>query len=200
MLTLYHAPMSRSTNILQLVEEMGLEVQIETVSIPRQDGSGGPDPKNPHPEKKVPLLVDGDEQIRERGAIILYLTDMVPDSPLGRPIGDPKRGAYLKWLFYYQGVMEPILTSVFGQIDHPAMAKSFGTVDTMVSTLEDGLKDGPYLLGEDYSAADLLCASPFIFFPDFMPQSDVIRAWVARCADRPALTRVMEREQAAMAG
>lgn len=101
MLTFYHSPSSRSTSIKQLILEMGVADQIKTVevTIPRQDGSGGPDEANPHPEKKVPYLTDGDDYVRERAAIILYLTDRF-DSPLGRSVGDPQRGRYLSWLVW----------------------------------------------------------------------------------------------------
>ncbi|WP_366465751.1 hypothetical protein [Paracoccus methylarcula] len=87
--TLYHAPNSRSTGIVQLIEEMGLtdQVDIVSVTIPRQDGSGSRDPRNPHPEGKVPYLVNESDYIRERGAIIAYLTDMFPESGLGRSVG-----------------------------------------------------------------------------------------------------------------
>ena len=75
--TLYHAPQSRSTSMLVLIEEMGIAEHIDVidVSVARQDGSGGPDPRNPHPEGKVPYLTDGEDHVRERGAIVAYLTD-----------------------------------------------------------------------------------------------------------------------------
>jgi glutathione S-transferase len=109
--TLYHAPFSRSSSILALIEEMGVADRIDVVEVgvARPDGSGGPDPRNPHPESKVPYLVCGEDQVRERGAIALHLTDLFPKAGLDRPVGDPQRGAFLSWLFYYQGVMDPVL-------------------------------------------------------------------------------------------
>ena len=88
MLTLYHSPQSRSDTVVHLVRMLGADADIREVTIRRQDGSGAPDPDNPHPEKKVPYLVDGDERVRERGAIMLYLTDKYPQAKLG-----PLRGA-----------------------------------------------------------------------------------------------------------
>ena len=93
--TLFHAPMSRSSGIVTLIDELGADVEIREVSIPRQDGSGRADPANPHPEGKVPFLVDGDDTVRERGAITLYLTDKYPEAGLGPIEGMPKRGEYL---------------------------------------------------------------------------------------------------------
>ena len=163
MLTLYHAPRSRSTSIIALIEEMRItdRVEIVTVTIPRQDGSGGPDPRNPHPEKKVPYLVNGDDHVRERGAIIVYLTDMFPHAGLGRPVGDPQRGRFLGWLFYYQGVVEPALVLDWAGIDHPALQATFRNAGAVADRLSATLTDSPWLLGADYSAADLLLSSPF---------------------------------------
>ncbi|MFW8595828.1 glutathione S-transferase family protein [Cribrihabitans neustonicus] len=197
MLTLYHAPNSRSTSILVLIEEMGIAGQIDVigVTVPRQDGSGGPDPRNPHPEKKVPYLTDGADHVRERGAIIAYLTDRFPESGLGRPVGHPQRGAFLSWLFYYQGVMEPVLVLDWAKIEHPAVHATFRDLDTVFARLSEALDGQPYLLGEDYSAADLLLSSPFHWLPDAVPEQPSVQAWIRRCADRPALKAVMERER-----
>lgn len=185
MLTLYHAPMSRSNSIVTLIEMMGIQdqVQITEVTIPRQDGSGGIDPANPHPEGKVPYLIAGDDRIRERGAIITYLTDRFPESGLGRPVGNPQRGAYLSWLFYYQGVLEPVALLHFLGIEHPVLQDTFRDHDTILKRIEEAVTDSPFLLGQRFSAADLLCASPFIFFGDRMPATPAVQAWVARCTE-----------------
>ncbi|SIS49861.1 glutathione S-transferase family protein [Paracoccus saliphilus] len=194
--TLYHAPNSRSTSIVQLVEEMGLTDQIDivTVTIARQDGSGGRDPQNPHPEGKVPYLVNEKDHIRERGAIITYLTDMFPESGLGRSAGDPQRGEYLTWLFYYQGVIEPVAILHFAQLSHPAIEASLRDYDTMLTRLDEVLVKQPYLLGESFSAVDLLCSGPFAWFGDQMPSTPAIDAWVARCQDREAARRVQAKD------
>lgn len=196
MLTLYHAPNSRSTSVIELIEEMGIADQIEivTVTIPRQDGSGGSDPQNPHPEKKVPYLVNGNDHIRERGAIMVYLTDMFPDNGLGRAAGDPQRGEYLSWLFYYQGVIEPIAILHFAGLEHPAIQASLRDYDTMLSRLNEVLTKQPYLLGDSFSAADLLCSGPFAWFGDQLPSTPAIEAWVARCQDRDSVRAIRQRD------
>ena len=196
MLTLFHAPNSRSTSIVALIHELGVadRVGIREVTIPRQDGSGGRDPSNPHPEGKVPVLLADGEMVRERGAIVLYLTDRFPAAKLGPLPGEAKRGAYLSWLFYYQGVLEPVaLLHAFG-ITHPALQATFRDFDTMIGEIEAALREGPYLLGEAYSAADLLMASPFAWFPQMAEGSGAIRDWVARCQDRDGIRTARERD------
>ena len=126
MLTFYHSPNSRSTSIKQLILELGVADKVKTVevTIPRQDGSGARDPKNPHPEGKVPYLTDGEDYVRERAAIILYLTDRFPEAGLGRPVGDAQRGRYLSWLIWYQGVLEPVTILNWAKLDHPAVRET----------------------------------------------------------------------------
>ncbi|WP_299844887.1 glutathione S-transferase family protein [uncultured Paracoccus sp.] len=195
MLTFYHAPNSRSTSIRQLIHELGAGGEIKTVevTIPRQDGSGGRDPANPHPEGKVPYLVDGEDFVRERAAIVLYLTDRFPAAGLGRSVGDPQRGRYLSWLTWYQGVFEPVAILSWAEVDHPAIKASLRDYDTAIQRLDEVLSQQPYLLGDKYSAADLLCAGPFAWFGDQLPATPAIKDWVARCMDRDSVRATGER-------
>ena len=189
MLTLYHAPRSRSTSIVQLVAELGIadRIRIETVTIPRQDGSGARDPDNPHPEGKVPYLTDGADHVRERGAIVIYLTDRFPQARLAPLPGDPLRGQYLSWVVWYQGVFEPVAILSWAGIDHPMVKDSLRDYDTAMQRLDATLSRQPYLLGADYGAADLLCSGPFAWFGDALPATPAIRDWVARCQDRDSV-------------
>ena len=159
--TLYHSPQSRSDTVVELVRMLGADIDIRDVTIEREDGSGAADPANPHPEKKVPYLVDGQDTVRERGAIMLYLTDTYPQAKLGPLPGEAGRGAYLSWMSYYQGVMEPLLILQWAGLTHPVVEDSLGTQATMLEQLAAPLRKGPWLLGEAFSAADMLCSSPF---------------------------------------
>lgn len=190
MLTLYFSPKSRASRLLALVHEMGLQdaISLEHVAIPRHDGSGAADPANPHPDKKVPALRDGDTLITESLAIALYLTDMFPEAGLGPVVGDPLRGPYLTWLAYYVGVMEPVYNAqVAGVGDHPVFRASFRGVPEVEARLIATFADGrPYLLGDRLSAADLLVQSPYMWFPDGAPDDARAKAWIDRVAARPS--------------
>src|SRR5579872_2018756 len=118
MLTLYHAPRSRSSRMVWLLEELGTPYTLKVVNIRRADGSGAADPTNPHPHGKVPALTDDGAMIFESPAIALYLTDRFPDAKLGPRVGDQDRGAYLTWLAWYTGVFEPSLTAKFLKVQH----------------------------------------------------------------------------------
>lgn len=186
MATLYHSPQSRSDTVVDLVHMLGADVEIREVTITRLDGSGAQDPDNPHPEKKVPYLVDGDEHVRERGAIMLYLTDKYPQAKLGPLPGEAGRGAYLSWLSYYQGVMEPLLILKWADVTHPVVTDGLGDMERMLEQLAVPLRKGPWLMGERFSAADMLLSSPFQWFGDSLPAEPEVREWVDRCAKEVA--------------
>ena len=196
MLTLYHANQSRSTRILQLLDELGAKdhVTVTLVSVPRHDGSGTCDPANPHAEGKVPLLIHDGVAIRESTAITLYLTDMFPDAGFAPHVGDANRGAYLAWLAWYSGVLEPVFVMHVLGIQHPGLPSTFRTMREAADVLETALRDGPFLMGDQFSAADLICASAFSWMPDTTPDVPAIKEWVARCMAQPSAKRALDTE------
>ncbi|HBM61275.1 MAG TPA: glutathione S-transferase [Citreicella sp.] len=198
MLILHHAPQSRSTRIVQLIAEMGIEAEVELrlTQIPRMDGSGGRDPGNPHPEGKVPLLEHDGAQVSESNAVMLYLTDLYPDTALGRPVGHPSRGAYLSWLAWYGNVFEPVHLLHFAQLSHPALSSSLRDVPAAVARLQAALAERDWLVDDRLSAADILVSSTYGWLPQLMPDDARIRDWVDRCLSRPAMRRVSAEDKA----
>lgn len=194
MLTLYHAPQSRSCRIIALLKELDAlgKVDVEIVRIARYDGSGGADPKNPHPEGKVPLLVHDGVEIWESSAIILYLTDLFPAAKLGPVMGDPLRGAYLSWLAWYAGVVEPVLVLAAAGLTHPYIDATFRGVHELTNRLAKALEHSPYLMGDRYTAADLLLHSPYAWYAEMTPDVPAVKDWIARCMDRPSARFVTE--------
>lgn len=201
MLTLYHSPSTRASRILWLIAELGIwdQIDIRQVGIRRQDGSGGQDPANPHPEGKVPLLVDDGVEIWESSAIILYLTDMFPKAGIGPLPGDTLRGRYLSWLAWYGDVVEPVLVFTMAQLSHPMVTATFRGMPEMNARLIKALEDSPYLVGDSFTAADLLLASVYGWMPQVTPDSDGVRDWLARCTARPAMQDMLDYEAKLMA-
>ena len=181
---LYHSPNTRSSRVISQLMLMGKldAVEVICVDIVKNDGTGRRDPMNAHPEGKVPYLVtDEGETIRESGAIMMYLDELF-GQPLSPKIGAPGRGSYLSWICYYGGVLEPALVAQFAEVNHPALVGTFRTLTEVGAQLETGLKDSPFLLGDDLTVADLIMASAFLWAPHLMPDSAVVKAWVARVA------------------
>lgn len=196
MLTLYHAPQSRSSRIIWLLEELGADYTIHITDIPRRDGKGAPDPANPHPDKKVPALVDDGVLITESIAIVLYLTDKFPAAKIGPAIGDPKRGPYLSWLAYYAGVIEPVVNvELAGLGDNPMLQRTFRDRAAMDRRILETLETGPYVLGDQFSGADILLASMGHFVRTMLPAGAVVDSYLERCNARPALARAWAKDR-----
>ncbi len=192
MLKLYHSPQSRSSRFIWLLEELGQPYEIEYVSIQRGDGTGAPDPKNPNPRGKVPTLEHDGQIVVESGAIALYLTDAFPDAGLAPRVGDPGRGDYLGWLFFYCTEVESGMILKFLEVAHPMMSRIY---EPMVRRFEGQLRTNPYIAGERFTAADVLFASAVQWGSDMLPKSEVLEAYLARLIERPAYKRAIGKEQ-----
>jgi glutathione S-transferase len=196
MLTLYHAPKSRSFRTLWLLEEIGTPYEIRTVSIRRGDGSGTRDSANPHPHGKVPALVHDGATIYETTAIALYLTDAFPEAELGPKIGEADRGPYVSWLSYYSGVFEPSLTAKFLKLQHVYGTFGWGPFEEVVEHMTTALQARPYFLGERFSAVDVVFGGslPLLMSRQILPENDTFKDYVARITARPAFARTQAKD------
>jgi glutathione S-transferase len=196
MLRLFHAPQSRSGSIVWLLEELGVPYETKVVNIRRSDGSGARDPANPHPHGKVPCLQHGSERVFEIAAITLYLTDLFPDAKLGPRVGDPNRGEYLSWLAYRPGVLEPAMMMRRLKVQHVQGAMGWAEAGEVEQALESVLSRRKYLLGDEFSAADICVGGTINFLMGFklMNETAVFKEYAARITSRPAFKRMMERD------
>jgi len=194
MLTLFHAPHSRSTRILWLIEELGLPHDLRYVSIRYRDGSGdGPDPANPHPDRKVPALCHGDALVTESAAVALYLADLAPQAGLAPAIGDADRGPYLTWLSWVEGEFGPAL---FQRLAAAPGAPEPAAFSAALRRIDDALARGLFLLGSRFSAADVMLGGTLDWARQVLPDTGAIAAYAERLAARPAFARAMARDAA----
>ena len=195
MLTFYHAPLSRSGRVHWLLREIDVPFRMVRCDIPRRDGSGARDPRNPHPDGKVPALDHDGALVTESTAILLYLTDLYPDRGLGISQNQAERGAYLTWLFWYSGVVEPVyLAEVLGVADHPVAQASFRDRNAVAARLIAALERSDWLMGPRFTAADILLCSPYLYFPDAAPDHPAVTSWIERCKARPAYRQAQEND------
>ena len=198
MLTLFHAPRSRSGGVVWLLEELGVPYETKLVDIRRADGSGARDPANPHPHAKVPCLQHDGQRVFEIAAITLYLTDLFPEAKLGPRVGDPRRGEYLSWLAYRPGVLEPALMMRRLQVKHVQGAMGWAEAGEVEEVLNSVLSTRKYLLGDEFSAADISVGGTINFLMSFklMNETPVFKEYAARITSRPAFKRMMEKDAA----
>jgi glutathione S-transferase len=198
MITLYHHPKSRSTRFIFLLEELEAPYTIQAVTTRKRDGSGAMDPANPHPHGKVPAIADDGVVVFESPAIALYLTDRFPKNRIGPLVGDAARGAYLSWLAYYSGVLEPAFMSKFMNVEVPRGTAGWVPVEEAMNAVIARLSPGPYLLGENFSALDVLYGTTFAMFAQspLLPKSPLIEAYGRLITARPAFARAQAKEGA----
>ncbi len=196
MITLFHRPKTRSSRFIFLLEELAVPYEIRIVTTRNRDGTGAVDPANPHPHGKVPALSDDGIIVFESPAIALYLTDRFPETGLGPKIGARERGPYLSWLSYYTGVLEPAFMCKFMDVEVPRGTAGWVAVEEAMPAVIDALTTRPYLLGERFSAADILYGTTFAMFGQspMMPKSPIIEAYVQRIVSRPAYSRAQARD------
>jgi glutathione S-transferase len=195
MITLYHKPKTRSSRFIFLLEELEAPYEIKQVTIRQRDG-GAVDPDNPHPHGKVPAISDDGAIVFESPAIALYLTDKFPANRLGPLAGEPGRGEYVSWLCYYGSVLEPAFVSKFLKVEVPRGTAGWVAVDEAMPTLIKHLSKRPYMLGDHFSAADVLYGTTFAMFAGspLMTPSPVIDQYVQRVISRPAYARAQARD------
>jgi glutathione S-transferase len=192
MLTLFHAPKSRSTRVLWLLEELGADYEIEQVSILRMGGKGETDPRNPHLLKQVPCIVHHDQVIAETVIVWIYLTDLYPQASIAPRPGDARRAEYLSWLGLYNAVLEPVVTAFYGPGGPTPVQKE--AFDGLVAKWRQTLEAGPYLMGEAFSAVDILFASLLHFNRKALPDDAIFDQWLNRISARPALALAMTKD------
>ena len=197
MLTLFHAPRSRSSRFIWLLEELETPYTIALTSITRRDG-GAPAPESYrkfHPHLKVPAIDHDGEIVFESSAVVLYLTDTFRKNALGPDFGQPGRGDYLSWLAYSAGVIEPSATARFNQMGKGENANAFPAWEEVEAYVARTLEASPYILGEKFSGADVLIGSMLQFFKgDLLPERKVYTDYLARLTARPAYVRALAKD------
>ena len=197
-LTLYHAAPSRSSVTLWMLEELGHPYDLKLINL--QAGENlKPDYLAINPMGKVPALKHGDTIITELAAICTYLADEFPDAKLNVPAGTPRRGVYLKWLFFGPGCLEPAV------IDRAAPRKEgarramlgYGDFDTTMNVIAKAVEKGPWLMGGQFTAADVVIGAIIRWGMMFkmIPERKEFIDYAARIAARPAAQRAEAKDK-----
>jgi glutathione S-transferase len=185
-ITLFHAPKTRSSGTLTLLEELKAPYTLHVLNLKageqRQSAYRAINPMG-----KVPAILHGDALITEQVAIGIYLADLFPEAGITPAIGDPLRGPYLRWYVFYAACFEPALVDqALKREPGPTAMVPYGDVATTLQTLTTQLGKGPWLLGERFTAPDVLWGTALTWMTGFglvesvPPISDYIARWNAR--------------------
>ena len=194
--TLFHAPNTRSSGALTLLEELGADFDLHVLNLKAAE-QRGPAYLAINPMGKVPAVRHGAALITEQAAVFLYLADLYPESGLAPPIGDPLRGPYLRWMVFYGSCFEPALIDrALKREPAPPGTSPYGDYDTTLKTLTDQLASGPWLLGDRFTAADVLWGTALTWTTGFklVPALPVIQSYIDRWNARPSVARVKAKD------
>jgi len=195
-LSFFHSPQSRSAGTRALLEELGADYDLHVLDL-KAGEQREPAYLAVNPMGKVPAIRHAGALITEQPALFIYLADLYPAAKLAPPLGDPLRGPYLRWLVFYGSCFEPAVVDKSMQREPaPPSVCGYGDYDTMLKTLTDQLEQGPWLLGDTFSAADVLWGTALNWTTMFklVPELPVIRAYVDRVLARPAMQRAAARD------
>ena len=198
-LTFYTNPMSRGRIARWMLEEVGCT--YETVLLEYGTTMKSPEYLAINPMGKVPAIRHGDTVVTEGGAICAYLADAFPDAGLAPPPGNPRRGDYYRWLFFAAGPVEAAVTGkalgLLAPAEKAAMA-GYGTYGSTIDTLETALGRGPYICGDQFTAADVYVGAQIGWGMMFgtIDKRPAFEEYFARIGERPAAKRAAELDDA----
>ncbi|MDP3689565.1 glutathione S-transferase family protein [Bradyrhizobium sp.] len=191
MMKLYWAPRTRSFTALWLMEETGQPYERVLTDI-ATGAQKAPGYLAINPMGKVPALGDGDASLAEAAAICAYVAERYPQAGLAPPLGDPARAKYLYWLFFSPGCIEPAIVQLATKIEMNPVAAGWGEAQRVFDVLDTALEKGPWILGQTFSAADIVIGSGLHFAVrmfKMVPSRPSFDAYLNRCAARPAFQR-----------
>lgn len=191
---LFWAPQTRSTRAFWMLEEAGIDYATERVDIRADTRSDSDEFTAASPMGKVPAIVDGDVKMSESAAICLYVADRYCGGQLAPAIDAADRGKFLYWIMYTPAVLEPAMSEKFNKVEPNKARSGWGDFDSMIQTFDNALEGREWVLGERFSAADVMLGSSAVFLRMFemLPATQNLDAYADRCLARPAYARAME--------
>ncbi len=201
MMKLHFAPNSRAGRIVWLLEELGLEYDLNGMAFHPKDLKSD-EHRARHPLGRVPVLEDGDVTIYESGAIVEYVMARYGEGGLKPAVDAPEFPEYLQWFHYCEGmVMPPINTIMVHSVllppdrrDPDALAQAQRLLSRAVAPVDDALEGREYLVG-DFTAADIMLGHS-IFMANRLGQvsDDLknVKAYIGRIESRPAFHKAIQ--------
>ena len=198
-IVLYHHPYSRAAGTVWALEEVGVPYELRFVDL-MTGKQKQPDILALNPMGKLPILTDGAAVVTESAAINIYLADRYAAGRLAPKLDDPRRGTYLRWSLFSPSVIEPGLMAKAAGWTYKDGQAGWGSHEAMISAMQAALADREYLLGSEFSMADVIFGGTLRFMLQFkmLEPLPVFSAYAERLSARPALQRADARNAAVM--
>lgn len=200
-LTFYTNPQSRGRIIRWMLEEVG--APYETVALDFGTSMKDVDYLAINPMGKVPAIRHGNTVVTECAAICAYLADAFPGANLAPPHGSELRGPYYRWLFFAAGPVEAAVTNKALKVDVGPDQKGFvgyGCFEETIDNLERAILPGPYICGDQFTAADVYVGAQIGWGMMFgtIDKRPAFEDYVGRVQSRPTAIRANELDDALM--
>ena len=192
---LFWAPQTRAQRAIWMLEETGIDYEMERIALSSPDRVDSTEFLGASPMGKVPAIVDGDVAMSESAAICIYLADRYAPGTLAPALDAPNRGQYLYWSMYTPAVVEPSMSEKLNKIESNRHRNGWGDFDLMIKRWDDALEGRDWILGNHFTAADVMLGSSAVFLRMFnmLPQTKNLDAYADRSLDRPAYQRSIEK-------
>jgi glutathione S-transferase len=198
---LYYSPQTRAGRPRWLLEEIGAPYEIAKLDLAKGEHKK-PEYMKIHPHGAVPALIDGDVALFESAAICMYLADKFPEKKLAPALGTPARGLYYQWMVYSMATLEPPVLQIFLNTmmlpeaeRSPALVEKAKTQFADVArVLSNALAGRSFLLGEQFSAADVMVGSTLAWaaMMGLLGDQPALQTYVKRLSERPAFQRAQQ--------
>jgi len=191
----FWAPQTRSTRALWMLEEAGIDYEMELVNLRSPDRNDSAEFLAASPMGKVPAISDGGATMSESAAICIYIADRYGAGMLAPAFDDPLRGKFLYWTMYTPAVVEPAMAEKYSKVESNRGRNGWGDFDLMIKTFDEGLEGSEWILGNNFTAADVMLGSSAVFMRMFemLPSTRNIDAYAERCLARPAFQNAAEK-------
>jgi len=190
MTKLFWCPNTRAIRGIWLLEESGIPYERVKIDIRDPNSRANPEFRSASPMGKVPALIDGPVRINDSGAMCIYIADAYPKAGLGPAVGHPDRGAFLQWTLFNNSHLEPAMAEKAAGLTPKPSQNGWGDMESTLAALRQGLEKGPFILGERFSAADIMLGSGLNFMFMFKmldaEKEPQLSAYANKCMERPA--------------
>lgn len=192
----FWCPRTRSARVAWMLNETGVDYDVVEINIRDKASKENEDFQRASPMGKVPAIAVGDASLADSAAICIYLADRFALGKLAPELDDPARAKYLFWMTFVPGVLEPAMAEKIGGHEPNPASFGWGSFPIMIQTLESALERGPWLLGEWFTAADVIVGSSVVSLQVFgmLPESPVLEAYAKRCLEREAYQKALAME------
>ncbi|MFL5347868.1 MAG: glutathione S-transferase family protein [Hyalangium sp.] len=197
---LYFNPQSRATRVRWMLEELGTPHELVPMDFNKGDHKK-PEYMKLHPMGSLPAVEDNGKSLFESAAIVMHLADKHPEKKLAPAPGTHERGEYYQWILFAMVEAEQPIVAILqhtrflpeAERSAAALEKATQRFKAVAAAIDARLKGREYLVGNAFTAADVVMGGVLVFANRFGLLADFpgLLAYVGRLTERPAAKKAL---------